>query len=312
MDLLKPARSAYIMASVARCGMHGQEVAPHLRRTISKNSGSRKRISLTRRRDFLHRITSFIRCYSLDAPGKIIPSRIEEPTNAGDSLFPGEGPKRLLGPFYFAPPRLEEQRNLRGNVEVPWEKREEKPMKLTTTYFEGMGQAFTQATLAIAAARAAALNIQDIVLASYTGYTMQRAMQAFSGQPVRLIAVGGTQEQFPADLRQRAEEQGHVILFHQEVGKSFPEAVANAYRRLSEGVKVCVQIVADAVDTGLVAEGTPVIAIAGTGPSGFPEGGGADTALVMSALATERYGTEEGQLPKSERRTLHEILCKPL
>ena len=140
----------------------------------------------------------------------------------------------------------------------------------------------------------------------------QRALLAFSGQPVRLIAVGGTPEQFPAELRRRAEEQGHVILFHQEVGKPFPEAVANAYRRLSEGVKVCVQIAADAVDTGLVAEGSPVIAIAGTGPSGFPEGGGADTALVMSALATERYGTEEGQLSKSERRTIHEILCKPL
>ena len=47
-------------------------------------------------------------------------------------------------------------------------------MKLTTTYFEGMGQAFTPATLAIAAARAATLSIQDTVLASYTGYTMQR------------------------------------------------------------------------------------------------------------------------------------------
>ena len=185
-------------------------------------------------------------------------------------------------------------------------------MKLATTYFEGMGKTFTKETLAIASVRAADLGIRDIVLACYTGYTMEKALEAFSGQGVRLIAVGGAREQFPPDLLGRSEEQGHAVIFHREVGKPFPEVVANAYRRLSEGVKVCVQIVGDAVEAGLLTEGTRVIAIAGTGLSGFPEGGGADTALVMSALATERYGTEEQMPSKSERRAIHEILCKPL
>jgi len=141
---------------------------------------------------------------------------------------------------------------------------------------------------------------------------MEKALEAFYGQEVRLIAVGGARERFPKDLLRRSEEQGHAIIFHNEVGKPFPEVVANAYRRFSEGVKVCVQIVADAVEAGLLNEGTRVIAVAGTGPAGFPEGGGADTALVMSALATERYGTEEQMPSKPERRAIHEMLCKPL
>ena len=58
-------------------------------------------------------------------------------------------------------------------------------MKSTTTYFEGMGKAFTEETLAIASARAAALGIRDIVLASYSGYTMEKALEAFSGQTTR-------------------------------------------------------------------------------------------------------------------------------
>ena len=184
-------------------------------------------------------------------------------------------------------------------------------MKSTTTYFEGMGRAFTEDTLAIASDRAAALGIRDIVLASYSGYTMAKALDAFSGQKVRLIAVGGTLEEFPADLLRRCEAEGHAVIFHGEVGKPFPEAVANAYRRLSEGAKVCVQIAADAVEAGLVAEGTKVIAIGGTGRRGFPEGGGVDTAMVVSALPAGAYAPEAEMPPKAERRSVHEILCKP-
>ena len=184
-------------------------------------------------------------------------------------------------------------------------------MKSTTTYFEGMGKAYTEETLAIASVRAAALEIRDIVLASSSGYTMEKALEAFAGQDVRLIAVGGGRDAFPDDLLRRIDEQGHAVLSHGEVGKPFPEVVANAYRRLSEGVKVCVQIVTDAVEAGLVAEGTKVIAVAGTGQIAFPEGGGADTALVMSALATECFGEDAKMPPKAERRCIHEILCKP-
>ncbi|MFH1572628.1 MAG: hypothetical protein ABIG68_01515, partial [Acidobacteriota bacterium] len=76
-------------------------------------------------------------------------------------------------------------------------------MKSTTTYFEGMGRAYTEKTLTIAAARAAALGIRDIVLASSSGYTMEKALEAFAGQDVRLISVGGGRGGFPEDLLRR-------------------------------------------------------------------------------------------------------------
>ena len=185
-------------------------------------------------------------------------------------------------------------------------------MKSTITYFEGLGKAFTEETLAIARARAAELGIKDIVLASTTGYTMEQALEVFSGQDVRLVAVGTAREKFSVEVLDRSERQGYAVIFDSEVGKPFPGTVINAYRRLSEGVKVCVQIVADAVEAGLLAEGTRVVTIAGTGPSRFPPGGGADTALVMTALATGRYGPGYVMPPKPERRAIHEILCKPL
>ena len=68
------------------------------------------------------------------------------------------------------------------------------------------------------------------------------------------------------------------------------------------------QIVADAVEAGLLTEGTRVILIVGTGPPCFPQGGGADTALVMIALATERYGAAVAMPPKPQRCAIHEIL----
>ena len=150
------------------------------------------------------------------------------------------------------------------------------------------------------------------MLASTTGYTMEQALEVFSGQDVRLVAVGIGRGKFSADVLDRAEGQGHAVIFDDEVGKPFPATVINAYRRLSEGVKVCVQIVADAVEAGLLAEGTKVVTVAGTGPAWFPPGGGADTALVMTALATERYGPEFVMPAKPQRRAIHEILCKPL
>ena len=185
-------------------------------------------------------------------------------------------------------------------------------MESTITYFEGMGRIFTEQTLGIASTRAADLGISDIVLASSTGYTMERALEVFSDRQVRLIGVGGQRERFSAEILGRSEAQGHAVVFTAEVGGDWPETVVNAYRRFCEGVKVAVQVAAAAVDAALVTEGTRVIAIAGTGPIAFPDGGGADTALVMSALASQRYGAEEGIPPKEERRAIHEILCKPL
>jgi len=86
------------------------------------------------------------------------------------------------------------------------------------------------------------------------------------------------------------------------------ELMKNALKKLSEGVKVCMEICIVAAEERLVPEGKEVIAIAGTSPSGFEDGGGADTALVMVPWKSERFN----KLPeKAKRRDVKEIICKP-
>jgi len=59
---------------------------------------------------------------------------------------------------------------------------------------------------------------------------------------------------------------------------------------------------------GLVPEGEEVIAVAGTSPWGYKDGGGADTALVMIPKRSDAFN----KLPeKVKRRDVKEIICKP-
>ncbi len=58
--------------------------------------------------------------------------------------------------------------------------------------------------------------------------------------------------------------------------------VAQALRRLGEGLKVCCEIVMMAADAGLVPEGEEVIAVAGTAR-------GADTVAILRAAASKRF-----------------------
>ena len=60
--------------------------------------------------------------------------------------------------------------------------------------------------------------------------------------------------------------------------------------------------------TAARAEGKEVVAIAGTSPFGFEDGGGADTALVMIPWKSGQFN----KLPeKAKRRDVKEIVCKP-
>ena len=61
-------------------------------------------------------------------------------------------------------------------------------MRSATTCFEGMGKRFTEETLSITSARAADLGIKGIVLASTTRYTLEKALETFSGQDVRIAS----------------------------------------------------------------------------------------------------------------------------
>lgn len=58
--------------------------------------------------------------------------------------------------------------------------------------------------------------------------------------------------------------------------------IGASLRRFGEGSKVCCEIIMMAVDAGLVPEGEPVLAMAGTGR-------GADTVLLIKSAASKRF-----------------------
>ena len=185
-------------------------------------------------------------------------------------------------------------------------------METTTTYFDGRGPTYTEATLQLAKARADALDIRDVVVASYTGETGAQAAKVFAG--CNLVVVAGVygfrepnQVRMQPAHRATIEAAGHKILhaghafgmLGRSVNKRFgaiqvDEVIAHVLRLFSQGVKVGCEIACMAADAGLIPAGGEVIAIGGSGR-------GADTAVVLRASNTHTF---------FDTRVL-EIVCKP-
>jgi uncharacterized protein len=185
-------------------------------------------------------------------------------------------------------------------------------METTATWFESGGPANTEATLGLAAARARALGIRNVVVASYSGRTGAAAAGMFRGS--NLVVVGGVYgfrepNRVPMEAGNKSviETAGGRILFAghafgmigRAVQKKFAtlqadELVAHVLRLLSQGLKVACEISCMAVDAGLVPAGEETVAIAGTGQ-------GADTAIVLRPANTHAF---------FETRIL-EVICKP-
>lgn len=179
-------------------------------------------------------------------------------------------------------------------------------MEKKIVYFERAGKVNTEETLRLAKIRAQELGIKNVVLASINGYTAKKALEIF--KDVRFIVVGLDRGSFDKDLLRKLEGKKVPILFSREVEYAYPEIMRNAFRKLSEGVKVCMDICMIAAEEGVVPEGKEVVAVAGTGPIRFEEGGGADTVLVMIPRKSEQFN----KLPeKAERRDVKEVVCKP-
>lgn len=92
---------------------------------------------------------------------------------------------------------------------------------------------------------------------------------------------------------------------------SLKRARARALRTFSEGMKVCVEMTLISTDLGHLLVGEEAIAVAGTGRVDFPEGGGADTAIVVEGVkSAEFFETTLSELERKGRK-IKEILCKP-
>jgi hypothetical protein len=175
-----------------------------------------------------------------------------------------------------------------------------------TVYFEKGGPENTEATLALAKARAEQLGIRDIVVASTSGDTGARVAALFAGFNV-IVVNGIYPDQLQDANRSAIEAAGAHLVF---AGHSFgmlgravkkklgavqvDEIIAHVLKLFSEGVKVAAEVSCMAVDAACVAAGTEVMAIGGSGR-------GADSAVVIRATHTQEFFSTR----------MVEIVCKP-
>jgi hypothetical protein len=185
-------------------------------------------------------------------------------------------------------------------------------MELKTIYFENPGSENTEATFRIARQRADELDIRSILVASSTGDTAIKAMNAFQGLTVIVVSSvygshGPNTTKLTEENRNIVEDKGGTILitthafsgvsramrdkFHTHV---IGDIIADTLRVFGQGIKVVCEIALMAADSGLVRTDENIISIGGSNK-------GADTAVVMKPVNTNNFFDLK----------IREILCKP-
>jgi hypothetical protein len=187
-------------------------------------------------------------------------------------------------------------------------------MKREVYYFEEPGSKNTEQTVKIVRQRAKEPNIDQIVVASTHGATAHRVLDAFQDMDSRIVVVTISQAFGPEGwimedkVRKELEERGATVLtglhaLGDDVNTAFPlkeqvtafnAVVAETLRRFSQGMKVCVEIVLMAAESGAINVEREVIAIGGTDH-------GADTAVVIKPAYARTFLSLE----------VREILAKP-
>jgi len=185
-------------------------------------------------------------------------------------------------------------------------------MEAKITYFETPGRDNTDAVMQIVKTRAQELGIGTVVVASYRGYTAEKAVRALDG--LKIVAIAGfphpTMENIAETFAQGDEElirsratvliathlfSGMGRAMRKKYNASSPEEiVAQALRMISVGVKVGIECAVMAADAGLARTDEDIIAIAGTSS-------GADTAIVVRPVNSQDLFDLK----------VKEILCKP-
>ncbi len=187
-------------------------------------------------------------------------------------------------------------------------------MELRTLCFEKGGPQNTDATLAIAAARAQELGIRQVVVASSHGDTARKAQAVFAPLDAQVVAVtiGHSWEDqgwcMSAETKAALQAEGIAVVtgihalgdgvgsaFTQKNGgRTLDEIVRETLYRFCQGMKVAVECILMAAEAGLLAMDQEAISIAGSG-------GGADTAIVCWPAYPRRF----------QELQIREILAKP-
>ncbi|TFG87285.1 MAG: hypothetical protein E4H17_03480 [Gemmatimonadales bacterium] len=180
----------------------------------------------------------------------------------------------------------------------------------TILYFTKGGKGNTDALLKMVHARASALGVKQVVVASTHGTTAHRAKAALAGTGIEVIAVSIAAAYEKEDWtmkdaeRARLRRAGITVLtathalsgeLSDGLGVQSAQGIASqVLYRFCQGMKVAVEIVLMAADAGLLDMRKEVIAVAGTGE-------GADTAIVVKPAYTRTF----------KKLQVREILGKP-
>lgn len=185
-------------------------------------------------------------------------------------------------------------------------------MESRIVYFDRPGKDNTEAVFDIARKRAAELGITTIIVASTTGETALKAVDALKGFKVVIVThVTGSRE---PNVNPMSEEDRKTVIskggvpitaahafgsIDRAMRRSFNtmglgETIASVLRTFGQGMKVVCEISLMAADAGVVRTDEEVISIGGTGR-------GADTAVVLNPVNTQDFFNLR----------VKEILCKP-
>lgn len=177
-------------------------------------------------------------------------------------------------------------------------------------YFEKPGRENTQEVVRLVKDYIRTHDISHIIVASNTGHTAK----LFSDTGKEIVCVThvngfrapGEMEISPGELEELKKSNIRVLTtthilsgaergISRKFGGVYPvEIIAHTLRMFGQGVKVCVEVSAMALDSGLIPYGEKIIAVAGSGR-------GADTAIVVVP--------EHGQ--NIMDTWISEIICKP-
>jgi hypothetical protein len=191
-------------------------------------------------------------------------------------------------------------------------------LSLEITYFEKAGPHNSDKALEIAKKYADKFNIKDIVIASTTGATAEKAATIFDSNEYNIMIVTHAYYFVNSSIRQEFPEEKMADLkikglkFH--VGTHAMSGIERGIRikneawifvdllakvlswQFCQGIKVCIEISSTICDAGLISDlNRDIIAVAGTGR-------GADTVCLIKPAPTSEF----------KNLRVKAILAKPL
>jgi hypothetical protein len=171
-------------------------------------------------------------------------------------------------------------------------------------YFDRPGPRNTDELMGIIAKRLARGDVRHVAVATTSGRTALRAAELIHVPGVQIAAIAFQSEYWPdhgkpdEKVVKQAEARGVKFIPDQPKAKYWHEVngeSADSLRKFGQGIKVALESIMMAVETGLIPSGVKTIGVGGTAK-------GADAAVVATAAGPDNLG----------RLFVHEILAKPL